>query len=79
MNAGYELAQVNANAAEAELEKQRNLLFPENPEVAKGIQKFQKEAAAELVAGTGAGASNGGRRSRRHRKMKMRTQKRRSN
>ena len=69
VNAEYESAQVNANAAEAEFEKEKAKAFPEDP---KGIQNFQKQAAAELAAGTRAG--EGGR--RRHRKTKKHTRKR---
>ena len=45
VNAEYELAQVNVNTAEGDFEKQKEILFPENPEVAKRIQNFQKQAA----------------------------------
>jgi hypothetical protein len=82
VNAGYELAQLNANAAEAELEKQIKL--GENAEAAaegdaEGAEAAQVTKAIQNEYAAGAGAGKGGRRSRRHRKMKMRTQKRRSN
>ena len=64
VNAEYESAQVNVNAAEGEFEKQKEILFPENPEVAKRIQNFQKQAAP----------GEGGR--RRNRKTKKNSRKR---
>lgn len=75
INDNIEDAEINANAAEAEFEQEQKKAFPENAEVTKGIQNFQKEAAAELAAGTGAG-KGGRRKSRRHRKTKKRTHKR---
>ena len=66
VNAEYESAQVNVNAAEGEFEKQKEILFPENPEVAKRIQNFQKQAAP----------GEGGRRRNRKTKTKKNSRKR---
>ena len=65
VNAEYELAQVNVNTAEGDFEKQKEILFPENPEVAKRIQNFQKQAAP----------GEGGRRRNRNRKTKKHSRK----
>ena len=67
INAEYDLAEESANAAEAEFEQEQKKAFPENAAVAQGIRNFQKEAAAELAAGTGAG-KGGRRRSRTHKR-----------
>jgi len=66
VNAEYEAGQTNVNAAEGYFEKEKAKAFPENPEVAKRIQNFQKEAAAELAAAPAAGGRRRNKKTKKH-------------